>query len=72
MTVIAIAFTLGTLLGYYLMAELNGAVYPDEIPLKSWPVAITMFLMIFSIAFTIATQLQRLLKENPINTLRSE
>lgn len=70
--VIGIAFSVGTFLGYYLMAQLNMAVYPDAIPLKNWPLVATLLLMIASTGLTVASQWRRVIRENPTQTLRSE
>lgn len=72
MIVIAFAFMMGTMLGYYLISALNVAVYPDHIPLKSWPVLATFILMLISLALTIISQLFRVVKENPVKTLRAD
>lgn len=72
LAVILIAFSLGTLLGYYFMAQLHEAVYPDPIPLESWPVIFTLVLMVVSVSLTVISQLQRVIRENPTKTLRSE
>jgi ABC-type antimicrobial peptide transport system permease subunit len=68
--VIMIAFIIGASLGYYFISALNVAVYPDPIPLKTWPVLVTFILMLLSLALTIVAQLYRVVKENPIKTLR--
>ncbi|HCZ37448.1 MAG TPA: hypothetical protein DHV26_16135 [Cytophagales bacterium] len=70
--VVLIAFAIGSLIGYYFMAQLHAAVYPDPMPLPSWPVLVTLTLMVASVLGTVASQLYRVVKENPINTLRNE
>jgi len=70
--VVAIAFVLGSTAGYYLMAQLHAAVYPDPMPLPQWPVILTLTLMIASVLITVVSQLYRVVKENPVITLRNE
>ncbi|GCC52651.1 hypothetical protein SanaruYs_28890 [Chryseotalea sanaruensis] len=72
MLVIILAFIIGTSLGYHFISALNVAVYPDHIPLKTWPVLVTFALMLLSLALTIVSQLYRVVKENPVKTLRAD
>jgi putative ABC transport system permease protein len=70
--VVASSFVIGSALGYYFMAQLHVAVYPDKMPLPQWPVLITLALMIASVLITVASQVYRVVKENPVVTLKSE
>src|SRR5688572_23943273 len=70
--IVLIAFTLGAPLGFYMMGLMIQAAYPDEIPISPWPFVITILTMVFTVAFTIGTQLKRIAKENPTSTLRND
>ncbi|MBX2947570.1 MAG: ABC transporter permease [Cyclobacteriaceae bacterium] len=66
------AFVFGSIIGYYLTAQLHLVVYPDPMPLPQWPLIVTFGLMVISVFLTVATQLYRIVKENPVITLRNE
>jgi len=70
--VIASAFVIGASLGYYLIKQLHQSVYTEAVPITLWPLAVTLLLMIFSVAITILSQLRRVVKENPVITLKNE
>jgi ABC-type antimicrobial peptide transport system permease subunit len=69
--VISVAFIVGSMLGYYLMVRMNATVKREHIPLTFWPVIVTGIIMLLAIAITIASQLHRVVRENPAATLRS-
>jgi putative ABC transport system permease protein len=66
------AFAIGAPLGFYMTGLVIRAAYPEHIPIGILPFVITMGLMALTVAITIATQLKRIAKENPTQTLRSE
>jgi len=72
MIIVLAAFMIGSAIGYYLMAQLHEAVYPDKMPLPQWPLVVTISMMVISVLLTVASQVYRVVKENPVDTLRSE
>jgi putative ABC transport system permease protein len=70
--ILIIAFAIGAPSGAYLMNLMIKAAYPEQIPTTAWPYVIAISTMLITIALTIATQLRRLIEENPTQTLRSE
>ncbi|MBX2960905.1 MAG: ABC transporter permease [Cyclobacteriaceae bacterium] len=72
MWILVIAFVIGAPLGAFLMDLMLKAAYPEQIPTTIWPYVIAITLMVLTVGMTIATQLKRLIEENPTETLRSE
>jgi putative ABC transport system permease protein len=70
--ILIIAFAGGAPLGAWLVDMMLNAAYPEQIPTTIWPYIISISVMIGSVGLTIATQLRRLIEENPTQTLRSE
>jgi putative ABC transport system permease protein len=70
--ILIIAFVVGAPLGFYLMNMLISAVYPFPQPIKTWPFFIAIIMIMAMVGLTIATQLNRVRKENPADTLKSE
>ena len=68
--VVAIAFILGAPLGAFLMNSFLKASYVDEIPPVSWPYVISISIMVLTVFLTLWSQLMRVTRENPVNTLR--
>jgi putative ABC transport system permease protein len=69
---VALSLIIGTGFGYFFMAGINKAIYPEPIPLQLWPLIATAAAMTLSIALTIGSQLYRVIRENAIDTLRNE
>jgi len=70
--IIVVAFSVGAPLGFYMMGLMIKAAYPEHIPISVWPFVLTIAVMALTVAITISTQLRRIAKENPTETLRSE
>ncbi len=70
--IVAIAFVVGAPLGAYLTNLLLKAAYPETIPTTLWPYFVAIGIMVITVGFTIATQLKRVARENPVQTLRIE
>lgn len=72
LAILIIAFLLGAPVGSYLINMVIKAAYPDPIPVDWSPYIITMGMLTLTVALTLATQLSRVKRENPIATLRNE
>jgi putative ABC transport system permease protein len=72
MWILITAFVLGAPLGAWLMNLMLKAAYPEHIPATAWPYIIAILVMVMTVGLTIATQLKRLIQENPTETLRGE
>lgn len=68
--IVLIAFLLGAPLGAFLMDMMLKAAYPQQIPTTYWPYGIAIAVMVLTVALTIASQLKRVVTENPTKTLR--
>lgn len=70
--IVSIAFALGAPTGLFLMDILIHQTYVDPQPAGWEPFALSVSLMLLTVAVTIGSQMKRILNENPVNTLRSE
>jgi len=70
--ILSVAFIIGAPAGYFLMNELIHSIYPDPQPAGALPFATAIAMMIVTVAATVGSQMNRVVKENPANTLRSE
>ncbi len=70
--IVLIAFAAGAPLGAYLTDLLLKAAYPEHIPTTAWPYLVAIAIMVITVGFTISTQLRRVARENPVQTLRIE
>lgn len=70
--ILLIAFIIGAPAGLYLMDTLLHIVYIDPQTAKPAPFLLASGLMVVTVAITIGSQMNRIIKENPARTLRSE
>lgn len=70
--ILLIAFIIGAPAGLYLMDTLLHIVYIDPQSAKPTPFLLASGLMVVTVAITIGSQMNRIIKENPASTLRSE
>jgi putative ABC transport system permease protein len=70
--IVLLAFGVGAPLGAYLMNQLISTIYPDKIPTTVWPYVVSITVMVLMVGLTIGSQLKRVVKENPTETLRME
>ncbi|MBL7851700.1 MAG: ABC transporter permease [Cyclobacteriaceae bacterium] len=70
--ILGIAFVLGAPAGFFLMNLLIQAIYPDPQPAGVLPFAAAIGMMMLTVALTVASQMNRITRENPALTLRSE
>lgn len=70
--ILSIAFLLGAPAGFFLMNLLIQTIYPDPQPAGIMPFATAIGMMLLTVAVTIGSQMNRVVKENPAQTLRSE
>ncbi len=70
--ILSIAFLVGAPAGTFLMNLLIHEIYPDPKSLGPLPFVIAVTLMVATVAFTIGSQMNRVIRENPAQTLRSE
>lgn len=70
--ILSIAFILGAPAGYFLMGLLIQTIYPEPQPTGIVPFAIAIGMMVLTVAITIGSQMNRITRENPAQTLRSE
>ena len=70
--ILGIAFLLGAPAGFLLMSQLIHAIYHDPQPAGVMPFATAICMMVITVAATIGVQMNRVIKENPAQTLRSD
>lgn len=69
---VSIAFVIGAPLGFVLINNLIEIIYPEPVPADATPFILGIAIMSVTIAITVATQITRIAKNNPAQTLRSE
>jgi ABC-type antimicrobial peptide transport system permease subunit len=67
-----IAMILGLPMGYWLIDQLIQSIYPDPEPTTVAPFIISVVILGLAITLTLGSQLLRIHRENPVDTLRSE
>ncbi len=70
--ILSIAFILGAPMGFFLMEYLIKHIYVEPQPAGALPFATAVGMMLITVALTIGSQMNRVVRENPANTLRSE
>lgn len=70
--ILLIAFFIGAPLGFFMMNTLIQTIYPDPQAAGPLPFSIAVLIMSLTVAITIGSQIQRIIKENPSQTLRNE
>jgi putative ABC transport system permease protein len=70
--IVLIAFGIGAPLGAYLMDQMLTSIYPVKIPTTLWPYFVSITVMVLMVGLTIGSQLKRVVRENPTETLRME
>jgi putative ABC transport system permease protein len=70
--IVLIAFGLGAPAGAFLMNQLLTSIYPTPIPATFWPYFVSITVMLMMVGLTVSSQLKRVTKENPTETLRME
>jgi putative ABC transport system permease protein len=70
--ILSIAFIIGAPTGFFLMDNLIHHIYVDPQQAGALPFVIAITLIMLTVAITIGAQMNRILKENPTITLRSE
>jgi putative ABC transport system permease protein len=69
---LSIAFGLGAPVGYWFMNTLLESIYFEHEHTSLLPIVIAVVVMLVTVLGTVATQVKRILRENPADTLRSE
>ncbi len=69
---LGVAFVLGAPTGFLLINALIQRIYPEPQAASAVPFLVAVGLMIVTVGITIASQLRRVVKENPTSTLRIE
>ncbi|MEQ8423455.1 MAG: FtsX-like permease family protein, partial [Cyclobacteriaceae bacterium] len=70
--ILLIAFAVGAPGGFFLVNGLIQNIYPDPTPSTATPFLIGMFIMLVTVAITVTSQIRRVTKSNPAQTLRNE
>jgi ABC-type antimicrobial peptide transport system permease subunit len=70
--ILGVAFVIGAPLGFFLMNTLIQTIYPDPQSAGPIPFMIAIALMIVTVSITIGSQLRRITKESPGETLRND
>ncbi|MDH4058813.1 MAG: ABC transporter permease, partial [Cyclobacteriaceae bacterium] len=70
--ILGISFFLGAPTGFLMMNTLIQHIYPDPQSAGPTPFIIAVFSMVITVGITIASQMHRIVKENPTVTLRNE
>jgi ABC-type antimicrobial peptide transport system permease subunit len=71
LSIVLISFLIGGPLGFFLMGFMIRAAYPEDIPVNTWPFMVTIGLILLTVFGTIASQIRRVSRENPAETLRN-
>ncbi len=69
---LGIAFVIGAPLGFVLINKLLDIIYPEPVPPDAKPFLLGVIIMSATIAATVASQITRVIKNNPAQTLRNE
>ena len=70
--IVLIAFGVGAPIGAFLMNQMLTSIYPEKIPTTLWPYFVSIAVMVVMVGLTISSQLSRVVKENPTETLSME
>lgn len=70
--ILLVAFTIGAPTGFLLVNKLINIIYPEPSPASPTPFIIGMFIMVITVALTVTSQIKRIIKNNPAQTLRNE
>jgi ABC-type antimicrobial peptide transport system permease subunit len=70
--ILLIAFGIGAPTGFVLMNFLIQHIYPDPQPAGILPFAAAISAMAITVGITVASQMRRVVRENPAETLRIE
>ena len=70
--IVLIAFAAGAPFGALMMNQLLTAIYPTPIPVDYMPYILSVVIMIAMVSATVLTQLRRVTRESPTETLRTE
>jgi len=70
--ILGVAFAIGAPTGFFLINSLIQHIYPDPQLPNALPFLIAVVLMAITVGLTIGSQLRRVVKENPTDTLKVE
>ncbi|HEY5692602.1 MAG TPA: ABC transporter permease [Cyclobacteriaceae bacterium] len=70
--ILVIAFLVGAPLGFFMMNQLIQTIYPDPQTAGPLPFSIAVAVMTTTVAVTVVSQIRRIKRENPSQTLRND
>ncbi|MEZ4945326.1 MAG: ABC transporter permease [Cyclobacteriaceae bacterium] len=70
--ILSIALIIGAPLGFFGINSLINVIYPEPIETNATPFLIGIGIMIITVAITVSSQIRRIIKNNPSQTLRNE
>ncbi|MBX2912467.1 MAG: ABC transporter permease [Cyclobacteriaceae bacterium] len=70
--ILFVAFAIGSPAGFLLVDNLIRTIYPEPTPATATPFLIGIGIMLITVALTVGSQINRIIKNNPVHTLRSE
>jgi putative ABC transport system permease protein len=70
--ILGVAFAIGAPAGFFLINGLIQQIYPEPQLPNAVPFVIAITLMLITVGFTIASQLRRVVRQNPTKSLRIE
>lgn len=70
--ILTVALIIGAPLGFYGMNNLIQIIYPDPVETSATPFLIGIGLMVVTVAITVSSQVNRVITNNPSQTLRNE
>jgi len=70
--ILVIAMTIGSFLAYLSMNGLLTEMFPDREPIGIWPIILGAVFIFGTAIFTVATQIYKVIKAKPVDTLRIE
>jgi ABC-type antimicrobial peptide transport system permease subunit len=70
--ILSVALIIGAPLGFFSINSLINVIYPDPIETNAAPFLVGITIMVVTVAITVSTQLRRIIRNNPSQTLRNE
>ncbi|QSE96570.1 ABC transporter permease [Fulvivirga lutea] len=72
MWLLVVALIIGAPFGVYMMNQLIASVYPDTTQMTAYPVIVAILIIMLSFIITVARQVYKVGKANPVNNLRGD
>ncbi|MGB4971987.1 MAG: FtsX-like permease family protein, partial [Cyclobacteriaceae bacterium] len=70
--ILSIALIIGAPLGFFGISSLIKVIYPEPIETNATPFLIGIAIMVITVAITVSSQIRRVIRNNPSQTLRND